>query len=129
MKIIFRKKDKIYLKWYVTNNEDIADPYIIIRDTANPQYTVYETTLPYFKRSLEIPTKGNLSKDIRNSKGDIEICLLARDSKTDVRGWNKHQCKDIPRKSALTSGVSREVGNSFTILSGLLLVFNIFLCY
>lgn len=113
----------------MTNNEDIADPYIIIRDTANPQYTVYETTLPYFKRSLEIPTKGNLYKDIQNSKGDIEICLLARDSKTDVRGWNKHQCKDIPRKSALTSGVSRGLGNSFTVLCGLLVLLNTFISY
>lgn len=110
------------MKWYVTSNEDIADPYIIIRDTADPSNTVYETTLPYFRRSFEVDTSGKLGKDIENSQGHIEICLLAKDSKTDVRSWHGKQCREIPKHSALRSGTMR-------IFPGLFLIFILQLIY
>lgn len=99
------------MKWYVTSNEDIADPYIIIRDTSNPGEVVYETTLPYFRRSLEIDTKGKLGDDIEHAGGGVQICLLAKDSKTDVRAWHGKQCKEIPKQAALTSASSPLHGN------------------
>lgn len=98
----------------MTSNEDIADPYIIIRDTSNPVATVYETTLPYFQRSLEIDTTGKIGQDIEHAGGTVQICLLAKNSKTDVRAWHGKQCRDVPKHAALVSDAP-EIRASTTI--------------
>ena len=76
-------------------NDDIADPYVVVRNIKDPRSIAYEVTLPYFKRSLEIDVGANLTRQKGNDT-EYQICLLARDSKTFIRGFHKEQCKPFP---------------------------------
>ncbi|CAH0550427.1 unnamed protein product [Brassicogethes aeneus] len=89
---IERKKLKIL--WRVMKNADIADTYVFIRNVQNPENVVFETTLPYFKRKLEIPVPGNLTEETKLGR-EYQICLLAKDSKTFVRKFYAEQCRDL----------------------------------
>lgn len=90
-----RRKNILKLLWSVVKNDDIADPYIFIREVKNPLNVLYSETIPYFKRKLEIDIgKGNLTKIIKN-KADFEVCILARNSKAVVRKIFKQQCHDF----------------------------------
>lgn len=80
-------------------NEDIADPYIVVRNIKDPGRLAYEVTLPYFKRSLEIDVSGKLGEKKLKNDTEYQICLLARDSKTFVRALQKEQCRELPRSS------------------------------
>ncbi|XP_063905507.1 protein artichoke isoform X1 [Zophobas morio] len=89
------KKNKLKVKWRVLRNDDIADPYVVVRNIKDPRSIAYEVTLPYFKRSLEIDVGANLTRQKGNDT-EYQICLLARDSKTFIRGFHKEQCKPFP---------------------------------
>lgn len=78
-------------------NEDIADPYIVVRNIKDPRRLAYEVTLPYFKRSLEIDVLGKLKEKKLENDTEYQICLLARDSKTFVRALQKEQCRELPK--------------------------------
>ncbi|KAJ8958595.1 hypothetical protein NQ318_016316 [Aromia moschata] len=87
-----RKKGIIKVKWRVMKNFDIADTDIFIRDIKDPRNIVFQTTLPYFKRSLEIDITGGLGKKLSNPE-EYQICLLAKESKNFVRGYYEEQCR------------------------------------
>lgn len=92
------------VRWRVMKNDDIADAYVFIRNVKMPQKVVFEATLPYFKRKLETIVPGNLSEDLKLG-AEYQICLLAKDSKTFVRGIYQEQCRDLSEtfKSSTTS--------------------------
>lgn len=83
-------------------NADIADTYIFLRNIHQPsdKQIVYQVTLPYFKRSLEITAPGNITDD--KDVADYELCLLARNSNGLVRRFYKEQCKNLTE--SLTNG-------------------------
>ncbi|KAF2906149.1 hypothetical protein ILUMI_00029 [Ignelater luminosus] len=100
------KKTILKIAWGVVKNDDIADPFVVIRDIKNPQNTIFSRTLPYFKRKLEVDIVKENITHLKNSKrGEYEICILARNSKASVRSLYKDQCKDI--SDQVTAGVSR----------------------
>lgn len=88
------------MKWRVVRNDDIADPYIVVRNIKDPGNIAYEVTLPYFERSFQIDMAANITRRKRND-AEYQVCLLARDSKTFIRGFHMEQCKSLPKNSAL----------------------------
>lgn len=97
----------------MAKNEDIADPYVVIRNKNKQDDVAYEVTLPYFKRKLEIDLKSNLSRRIEGEE-EYQICLLAKDSKTFVRRFYAEQCRDL---SGDLSGSSLRVTTSVILLT------------
>lgn len=95
-------------------NDDIADPYVVVRNIKNPRSIVYEVTLPYFKRSLEIDIAANLMRQKGNDT-EYQICLLARDSKTFIRGFHKEQCRDLPKSSGPQRGPNYVILGTFIL--------------
>lgn len=86
-------------------NEDIADTFVIIRDVKDYKKLIYQNTLPYFRRALEIHLKNEVNIDINDSKNKYEICLIAKDSRNSNRGFYKEQCKEIKNKSNAASKI------------------------
>ncbi|XP_018576955.1 protein artichoke [Anoplophora glabripennis] len=89
-----QKKGIFKVKWRVMKHSDIADTTVFIRDVKNPQDIVFQATLPYFKRSLEIDTTGKLGKKLQEAT-EHQICLVARDSKNFAKTFYQDQCKDL----------------------------------
>lgn len=88
------------IKWRVLKNDDIGDTFVIIRDTNDTNRIIYQKTLPYFKRALEIHLKNELNIDVNKMKHEnYQICLIAKDSKNENRGFYKEQCKTINNNS------------------------------
>lgn len=96
---------------------DIADTRVVLQDKKKPENILYETTLPYFKRSLEIDIGTNLTRQIQKGRTEYQICLLATDSKTFVRGLYNQQCKPIPRN--LKSAAAKTGSNYVLMTAGL----------
>ncbi|XP_017768365.1 PREDICTED: insulin-like growth factor-binding protein complex acid labile subunit isoform X1 [Nicrophorus vespilloides] len=112
------KNNQIKVKWLVVKNEDIGDPYIIIQNTRQPDKLLYENTLPYFKRSVEIDV-ANLSASEEVAPLDFsefQLCVLARDSRAFVRNNYKEQCKDLPPVLAFAHPLRNSVILTITTL-------------
>lgn len=106
----FRQKNRLKLKWRVIKNEDIADPYVVVRSKIDPNNIVYETTLPYFKRSIDIDlTNTNKNGSLpATGKAEFQICLLAKDSKTFVKKFYQSQCRDLDNSLGSGSVLSKQ---------------------
>lgn len=117
--IFFRNKKRIKLKWLVFKNADIADTRILLQDKNKPENLLYETTQPYFTRSLEIDISGNISRQIQKSRTEYQLCLLATDSKTFTRPFYTQQCKEIPWN---LRNVGSRTGSNYVIISLVLFV-------
>lgn len=108
------------IAWGVVKNDDIADPFVVIRDIRS-QNTVFSRTLPYFKRKLEVDIVKENMTNLKNSKrGEYEICVLARNSKALVRSFYRDQCRDISDQVA--AGASRVVMNFVISVIGVFLI-------
>lgn len=114
------------IKWRVLKNDDIADTFVIIRNRTDSNKIIYQKTLPYFKRALEIHLKNELNIDINQINGDYyQICLIAKDSKNINRGFFKEQCKSINDQS----NDSILIYPNYVIYYLLLLFYTIYHCY
>lgn len=107
---VFRDKNKIFtkVKWRVLKNEDIADTYALVRDKGDPKTIVFQQTLPYFQRSIEMNVKKDLGGKVKN----YQICLLAKDSKGRNRGFYKEQCADLDKNKRSDSSKLHYAGNN-----------------
>lgn len=104
-------------------NDDIADPYVVIRNLKDAQKSaVYEATLPYFKRSLEIDIVSNLTRPSGKKGVEYQLCVLARDSKTFIRGFNGEQCRVLPNSSGANRPYFVYSSNITTIIIIILLL-------
>ncbi|XP_031345757.1 chondroadherin-like protein [Photinus pyralis] len=111
-------KDDLTVSWSVIKNEDIADPYVVIRGIKNAKDALYAKTLPYFQRKLELNIfKENLAK-IKSSRRDYEICVVARNSLDNVRNFFQNQCRGLDT----TNGTARYVSWNIYFIFVLLLV-------
>lgn len=98
-------------------HSDIADTTVFIRDVKDPQNVVFQETLPYLKRTLEIDTTGRLGKKLKVAT-DYQICLIAKDSNNFARKLYGEQCKDLRET---ISGTNKFL-QSFTLLFSVLLL-------
>lgn len=84
-------KGQLVAQWYVTALfEDIADFYIIIRDSNNQ--LLAERRLSYADRAVQIPA-DEISDEY---DGQLELCVLAKTSHGDIRTWFDSQCIYLP---------------------------------
>lgn len=127
----------IKIKWLIVKNDDIADPYILVRSSKRPQEILYQKTVPYIQRSLEIsvselqakiPRAGSGASNTNdnstgNAQDDYEVCVLARDSRTAVRSLNKQQCRALP--NIVTSSGSQLSQRYYSVI--IVVVINVFL--
>ncbi|XP_059473755.1 chondroadherin-like protein [Neocloeon triangulifer] len=85
----------VKMVWYVPTRQDIGNFQIIVRDK-NTQDNVYEKEVPYNVRSDEIPPL--------QTGGDLQVCILAKDSDGQIRIWRENQCRSL---DSLTSSATR----------------------
>ncbi|CAH1183023.1 unnamed protein product [Ceutorhynchus assimilis] len=86
------KKSVLKLKWRVMKPDDIADTSVFVRQVQNPANVVFQVTLPYYKRQLEIDIKEKLAmKELH----DYQICILAKTSRSGFRKFYPEQCRDL----------------------------------
>ncbi|KAJ8943742.1 hypothetical protein NQ314_009660 [Rhamnusium bicolor] len=116
------KKGIIKVKWRVMKHSDIADTNLFIRDVKDPQNIVFQTTLPYIKRTLEIDTTGSLGKKLKE-RAEYQICLLAKDSKNYVRNFYQEQCKYLTE--TISGAVRHFINCNFVVI---VLIIH-FVCY
>lgn len=88
----------MWLSWYVSSAGDIADFYVSVKDRDSRQ-TIQEYHLGYGKRVF------NISADAMQNRDNLEICLLAKDSRGKIKKYFNDQCfnmnndwKNINRK-------------------------------
>ncbi|XP_048523505.1 protein artichoke [Dendroctonus ponderosae] len=101
------------LKWRVMKQNDIADTSVFIRDSKNPLDIVYQITLPYFKRTLEVDLKAIKSKDMPVKS--YHVCLVSKTSRNGVRKFYPEQCRELDGSSA-TGDISK-VNNCLLLLA------------
>lgn len=104
------------LKWRVMKQNDIADTSVFIRDSKNPLDIVYQITLPYFKRTLEVDLKAIKSKEKMPVKS-YHVCLVSKTSRNGVRKFYPEQCRELDGSSA-TGDISK--ANNFLLLLALI---------
>ncbi|CAG9858326.1 unnamed protein product [Phyllotreta striolata] len=102
------KKNVLSAKWRVTKLSDIADTEVFIRDDKNGQNIVYKSTIPYFKRSLVIDFNKDIKKKLSKDRR-YQICLLAKNSKNEIRNFYSEQCKDLSGKLSGSSRISSTI--------------------
>ncbi|XP_052754285.1 chaoptin isoform X2 [Galleria mellonella] len=81
----------IYVYWYVTSTEDIADFNLYIRDARNN--ILYTKTIAYNLRSMVITIDKELKTSLRENN---EICIQAKSSNNFPRKWFSSQCQKVP---------------------------------
>lgn len=86
-------------------HSDIADTEIFIRDTTVTQNIIFQKTIPYFKRVLEINSAKDFDTKLKNDVS-YQICLLAKDSKNVVRHFYQEQCKDLSSTFSAANSIS-----------------------
>lgn len=110
------KTGKLQLRWLVTRNEDIADTYVVIRDTVS-QELAYEAVLPYFQRSAVIDLATTMFNT--STAANYQLCILAKDSNANVRFLYKSQCKVLG--ALLTNSAGKVTAGSVTIFFSVIL--------
>lgn len=84
-------KGQLVAQWYVTALfDDIADFYVTIRDSGNQ--LLVERRMAYDDRTVQIP--GAYISD--NYDGQLELCVLAKNSDGTIRTWFESQCIYLP---------------------------------
>lgn len=102
-------RDKIIIRWLVNNIVDIADFYILIRTNSQESTStkiLYETNVPYWTRLFEMNVDDiePIKKAIETNTGDLQLCVLARDSKYFIRKFFKNQCTMFPENLNFNAG-------------------------
>lgn len=70
--------------------DDIADFYVTVRDKGNR--LLAERRMAYDDRTVQIPGQ-EIGDDY---DGQLELCVLAKNSKGDIRKWFASQCIYLP---------------------------------
>ncbi|XP_066142674.1 chaoptin [Euwallacea fornicatus] len=91
------KKNMLKAKWRVMKQDDIADTSLFIRNIQNPLDIVFQTTLPYFKRVLEVDLGQTIKANETLVEKSYQICIVAKTSKDSVRKFYPEQCRDLDK--------------------------------
>lgn len=121
---VSKKKNQLKVKWRVMKQDDIADTGAFIRNLRDPLDIVFQTTLPYFKRGLEVDLDSAIKKDTLKQES-YQICIVAKTSKNALRKFYPEQCRDLDK--ATSGGWSFVYGHSWglpVVTSVLVLVMN-----
>lgn len=108
---VSKKKNQLKVKWRVMKQEDIADTSAFIRNLRDPLDIVFQTTLPYVKRVLEVDLDSAI-KDTSKQES-YQICIVAKTSKNAVRKFYPEQCRDLDK--ATSGGRSFVYGHSWSL--------------
>ncbi|KAK9884049.1 hypothetical protein WA026_004986 [Henosepilachna vigintioctopunctata] len=118
------KGNKITLKWRVMKrNTDIADTYVVLRNLKSDKGTLpkplFETTIEYFKRSIDINVDNELKKQL-NGTCDVQLCILGSTSQQSIRSFYQSQCKGICTLKSKSSAPLMSRNNHVIIIVSLL---------
>ncbi|KAL3286627.1 hypothetical protein HHI36_001126 [Cryptolaemus montrouzieri] len=119
------KDNKVSIRWRVMKrNTDIADTYVVIRklkeESNSPQKPIYEKTLQYSKRSIDIDIQGDLKEKLNlNNTCNIQVCILGSTSQQIIRSFYSSQCKRFCDLKAVSTG--SYLNGSYVIIISLLL--------
>lgn len=75
--------------WYVTGKRDVADFYVVIRHI-NSGEIVYESTVPYNKRSVAVAEREGGLRAAGMDK--LQLCIIAKRSNHELGYWTESQC-------------------------------------
>ncbi|XP_068621704.1 protein artichoke [Battus philenor] len=95
--LVFRdiqySQTSIYVHWFVSSAEDIADFVVFVRDRNNS--VAFHSEPSYHLRSLTVPVDSELRKAL--TSGPVELCVQAKSSSGFARKWFDSQCQQIPQ--------------------------------
>lgn len=83
----------IYVHWFVSTNEDVADFNVYFRDSTNKLF--FSSIVAYHLRSLKIPVDEDLKAAFKTG-GTFEVCIQAKSSNGSPRKWHPSQCQPTP---------------------------------
>ncbi|CAB3223097.1 unnamed protein product [Arctia plantaginis] len=83
----------IYVHWFVSTKEDVADFVIYVRDGSNKLQ--YSSDIGYHLRSITIPIEEEFKTALK-SGGNYQICIQAKSSNGAPRKWHPSQCQTVP---------------------------------
>ncbi|XP_065336197.1 protein artichoke-like [Cloeon dipterum] len=92
------KDGGIKMIWYVPTRQDIGNFQIIVRDK-DTQDDIFEKEVPYTMRSDTIPPLP--------SGGNLQVCVLAKDSEGQLRLWRDSQCRSLKSLTSSAESLSK----------------------
>lgn len=100
------------MRWFVTAQRDIADFYVIIRDTVNN--ILFERHTSYDTRMVTIATEEIFGNGPQKA---VQICVMAKLSTGSIERWFESQCKNLPENFAQSTSKYKSIFYSSEPLS------------
>lgn len=91
--LVSSSQTSIYVHWFVSTKEDVADFVIYVRDGSNKLQ--YSSDISYHMRSITVPIEEEFKTSLR-SGGTHQICIQAKSSNGAPRKWHPSQCQTVP---------------------------------